>query len=391
MGMNFMTHTLTLTCALAATLGVMLARQSNRSLWAWLAGFALGLMSLVRPLEGLIMAVLVGLWSLGLGGKRLKLAAFIGLVLGTALVGGMVLPYNKALTGSMTTMPINLYTDNYFGKNSFAYGFGPDRGMGWPIDPNLGHSVFDALVNSDLNFFSINIELLGWSIGSLLLFGIFLFSFHYQKSDFLMGAVILAVYIAHFFFFFSGGPDFGARYWYLMIVPFIALSIRGVEELSSRLQSNRATPSSSLMVSFGETRVLTGVLILSCLAIIIFIPWRSIDKYYHYLNMQPDIKMLAKANNFGCSLVLIRGLNQPDYASAAIYNPLDFQASQPIYAYDLNDEVRQRLLMAYANRPVWLVNGPSLTGSNYQVVAGPIPAAHLLSGEENLPLRASEP
>ena len=79
--------------------------------------------------------------------------------------------------------------------------------------------------------------------------------------------------------------------------------------------------------------------------------------------------------------MLVRGLSHPDYASAAVFNPLDLQADVPIYAWDENAEVRAQALAAYADRPVYFVNGPSISQGGFEVIAGPLPAAALLSGE----------
>jgi 4-amino-4-deoxy-L-arabinose transferase-like glycosyltransferase len=357
MSMNFMTHTLTLTCALVGALGVVWARETGKARWAWLAGGAIGLMSLIRPLEGLIIAALLGLWAIGLGGRRLKLASILGLVVGTALIAGLALPFNQALTGKASEFPINAYTDERFGKNANALGFGPDRGMGWAIDPNPGHSPVDGLINANLNLFQTNVELFGWSTGSLLLLGLALFSGRIQKSDILMLAAMSAVFIVFFLYYFSGGPDFGARYWYLMIVPFVALSARGIQVLEHRLASSRL--------------VLAGVLLLSALALINFLPWRAIDKYFHYLGMRPDIRALEQQAGFGESVILVRGEAMPDYASAAVYNPVDMYARAPIYARLVGPETRAQLVAAYPGRPIWVVDGPSITGAGYSVVEGP--------------------
>ena len=86
--------------------------------------------------------------------------------------------------------------------------------------------------------------------------------------------------------------------------------------------------------------------------------------------------------NIGESLVLIRGDKDPDYASAAVYNPLDLSAPAPIYAWDRDPVTRKRLLQAYATRPVWIIDGPSLTRRGYEITAGPVPAAELLKDFE---------
>jgi hypothetical protein len=365
MGMNFMTHMSTLTLALCAALAVEKARNSTRAVWGWLAGVSVGAMSLIRPLEGLIIALLLGLWSVGLGGKRLKISAITGLVIGSIIVGSAVFFYNNYLTGDPMVFPLNAYTDEKFGPNANALGFGPDRGMGWAIDPYPGHSPLDALINANLNTFAINIELFGWSTGSLLLAALFLFSGKLRRPDFLMIAVIIAVFVPHFFYYFSGGPDFGARYWFLMIIPFVVLSVRGMEALEKKIENETRNS------GFAAARVKAGVLSLCFLALVNFFPWRAADKYHNYRSMRPDIRELAAEHDFGRSLVLVKG-DAVDYPSAWFHNPVDFRADVPIYAWDRNPTVRKQLLNAYPDRTIWIISGPSVTGSGFEVVAGPI-------------------
>src|SRR4029079_18322167 len=97
----------------------------------------------------------------------------------------------------------------------------------------------------------------------------------------------------------NGGGDFGARYWYLVLVPCVALTARGVEALESKLGSNGKN----------NVRATAAVAALCALALVNYFPWRSLDKYYHYLRMRPDVRELARSYGFGRSLVLIRGEN----------------------------------------------------------------------------------
>jgi hypothetical protein len=108
-----------------------------------------------------------------------------------------------------------------------------------------------------------------------------------------------------------------------------------------------------------------------------YFPWRAIDKYHNYLGMRPDVRLLADKYHFGKSLVLIRGERHPDYASAAVYNPLDLHADAPIYVWDKNPEVRMQALAAFPDRPVWVLLGPSLTHGGFQVIEGPLTAQEL--------------
>jgi hypothetical protein len=378
MGMNFMSHTFTLTCALVAAVGVARARRTGLAVWAALAGAMVGIGSIIRPLDGLIVGVLVGLWAIGIGGRRLNAPSVAALALSTLLFAAAVLPYNKALTGSPLLLPLNAYFDEHFGPGSNDYGFGPNRGLGWPLDPNPGHSPVDGLINADLNSFSLNAELFGWSTGSLLLAAVAVFAGQRRKSDVWMMAVIAAVFVALFFYYYSGGPDFGPRYWYLMIIPCVALTARGMQELGMRIGGT------------GNIRVTAAAGVLCLMALVSYVPWRAVDKYAHFWGMRPDVRVLAEKYDFGRSLVLIRGDSHPDYTSAAIYNPLDFGDAVPIYAWDRDPGTRNAVLTAFADRPVWLVDGPTLSGQGYRVVAGPMLATDILTGAVSLP-QASSP
>jgi hypothetical protein len=371
MASNFMTHTFTLTCSLAAALGVVRARRTGSMTWALLSGVAVGVGVLIRPLDGLVLGVVIGLWAIGVGGERLKFPALAAFALGGSVIAVVMFGYNYLIAGHPLVFPLNAYLDKTVGPGFNDLGFGPDRGLGWALQPFPGHSPLGSMVNANLNIFSLNIELFGWATGSLILITVLFFFFRsLRKADYLMLAVIVAVFAAYFFYWYSGGPDFGARYWYLMLVPLVALSAKGIEFLADHLRSNEGEQTGA--------RIKLAVLLLSVSALINYFPWRAVDKYYHYLLMRPDVRYLAEQHGFGKSLVLIRGNEHPDYASAAIYNPLDFNADAPIYAWDRNPEVRLKLLSAYPDRPIWVVDGPSITKSSFKVVEGPLSAREMI-------------
>mgnify|MGYP003920071063 CR=1 FL=1 len=371
MAMNFMTHTLTLTLALAAGLAVVGAVGSGKPGWALAAGLGAAAAGLVRPLEGFTLGCLLALWlMLSRQSLRLKFASLAAFAAGALMLGAPALAYNRLLTGDPLKFPIMAYTDKHYGPNSNALGFGPDRGLGWAIDPNPGHSPFDALVNANLNAFSVNIELFGWSTGSLWLAALFLVSGRLRRADWPMLVLCAAVFGVHFFYYFSGGPDFGARYWYLMLVPLVAFTAGGLRRLQELLPN-------------AEARLQAGLVALCAMALVNYFPWRAIDKYHHYEQMRPDVRELAKQLDFGPSLVLIRGARHPDYASAAAYNPLDLRAPAPIYAWDRNSEVRREVIEAYRDRRVWILEGPTRTGAGYRVVTGPLSAEEALALPED--------
>jgi 4-amino-4-deoxy-L-arabinose transferase-like glycosyltransferase len=365
MSMNFMTHMVTLVFALAAALGVAIARQNGSWVSTLLAGFAVGATALVRPLEGLITALLLGFWSLAARGRRFRLAPSAALVAGTVATGLLDRPYNALLTGSSGTFPIMAYIDKYYPPGSNDLGFGPNRGLGWGgLDPFPGHGAVDVVVNAALNTAQWNAELLGWPVGGLLLVTL-MFTFgrgHRGRADWWLMTAIGAVIVAHSFYWFSGGPDFGARYWFLIIVPCCALVARGLGLLD-------ATDAADVR---SRVAARTIALLLIPAVLLVYVPWRSVGKYRHYRGMRSDVRQLARQHGFGRSLVLVRGERHPDYASAAIYNPLDLRADAPIYAWDASAEIRADLLSAYADRTVWILDGPTVSGDGFRIAAGPL-------------------
>lgn len=360
LNMSFMTHTWTLVCAALGALGVARAGRTGQPAWAWLGGAGVGLVATIRPLEGLVLALCLGLWALGLGGTRLRLGSLAGLVLGTALVAACVLPYNAALTGKASVFPINHYVDTLYGPGKNDLGFGPEKGLGWGgLDPWPGHSPFQALVNAQFNAFAIDVELFGFACGSLLVVWLALALGPWRRVDRAWVVFVLAIVASNSLYWFAGGPDFGARYWYLVILPLCLLAARGLELLAEDREQRSRFAVAALALVLGN--------------LLLFVPWRALDKYRGYRGMVPGVRALAREHEFGRSLVLVQGERHPDYASAAIENPLDLEGDAPIYAWDRSPEVRAALLAHYADRPVWVLAGPTRTGAGFELVEGPLP------------------
>lgn len=369
MAMNFMPHTFALTCALGAGIGVARTQRTGRLRWVVFGGASLGVLSWIRPLEALALAVLLGLWALGCGGRRLELPNLATFVLTTLVVGAVVLPYNAHLTGDPLYAPIMAYTDSIYGVGTNAIGFGPQRGLGWiGLDPLPGHGLLDVLINANVNLYAVNIELLGWPTGSLLLLALFVVSgAARRRTDRAMIAVVFGIVGIHSLYWFSGGPDFGARYWYLIIVPCLLLTVRGMTWLPGALPARLGDPTTRRLASAAAVACLCGVTVVN------YFPWRAIDKYLHYRGMRPDVRYLEERYDFGRSVVLVRGRRHPDYASAAIYNPLDLFADAPIYVFwDRDPDAATSVLELYEDRPIWVIEGPSVTDDGFEVAAGPL-------------------
>jgi len=359
--MSLLGHEAALACALGAALAVVRLRAGRGLGWAVSGGACLGMLSLIRPLEGLVWALLLGAWSLGARGRGplLRFAPAAVLTAATVAVGAIQLWYNRALTGRPGYFPITLYTDRAYGPHVNDLGFGASRGLGWGFDPFPGHGPLDVVVNTNLNVTVTNVELLGWACGSMVVLLLLLAGPRRRGAGLMLGA-IGAVAGVHAFYWFSGGPDFGARYWYLIIVPALALAARGIENAAGGWDSGARAG-----------RVGFAALGLALAALIVFVPWRARDKYHHYRGMRPDVRALAAEHGFGRSLVLVRGRQHPDFAGAAAYNRVGLTGDGPVYAWERDQETRRRLLAAFPDRPVWLLEGLSQAGGGYRLV-GPI-------------------
>jgi hypothetical protein len=360
LAMSYMNHTFAFTCALVAALGVLRAGPGLALAWPLIGGMATGVSSLVRPLEGAILGGLLGLWCLARGRGWFRLVPAGAYAVGTIATGALVFPYNQVMTGSWRTFPIMAYTDSHYGPGTNALGFGPNRGLGWPgNDPFPGHGFRDVVVNADLNGTTLNVELLGWATGAVLLLAAATLLLR-RRADGLMLAVIVGVVGVHSLYWFSGGPDFGPRYWFLVLLPCVAL-------VASALTTIDAMPAV-------RSRGTAAALLLSLSAMVTFVPWRATDKYYHYRGMRPDLRTVAREHGFGPkSLILVRGRRQPDYHGAAMLNPVDLRSPAPIYAWAHSDSVDAAVVAAYPDRTVWTVDGPTVTGDTYRVTGGPYP------------------
>jgi len=367
LGMSLMTHAATLACALAAALGIAVA-QERRAAWpAAMAGVGVGIVGLIRPLEGVAVALVLGVWSLWARHRWFRLLPSVALTAVTIAVAALNLPYNRALTGDARRFPVMMYVDKYYHPGANDMGFGPDRGMGWGgLDPWPGHGVRDVVLNTLLNGAATNLELFGWACGSLVLLVAAVASARLQRLEWAMVAVIVLVIVLHAFYWFGGGPDFAARYWYLIIVPAVILTSR-----APSLLFGAGTPAAA--------RATVAVLALSASALATWVPWRSVEKYHGFRYMSSDMRRFVASHDLGASLVLVRGRRHPDYHQAALENPLDLgNRARTVFAWDRTAEIRQAAVAAFPGRPVYLVDGPTITGGGYRIVAGPLPPGSTL-------------
>lgn len=378
MSASFMGHPIAVVWSLLVLLAVEKERRDGRGLWGIVAGLCLGALLLTRPIDGVLVGGVIGLWVVGVRGARVSPRAVAGLVTAALAVGSLAFAYNYALTGDALYAPHMRWADETWYPGADRLGFGPEIGnVGWPhIDPLPGHGLVDVIINANSNFYMANIELFGWSFGSLGFAALALLLGGLRRADWLFFALLVSMVAGHSFYWFSGGPDFGARYWYQALVPLVVLTVRGMQAVQQRLIERRASELSA-------SRVTAFVLVASLVAFANVVPWRSLGKYHHYRGMSGNVGRMADAYGFGDSLVFVREGGKNDYASAFVFNPPTLDSRGTIYARDTGLVGRAAVAQHFPGRSVWIVAGSSRAAGPFRLVAGPLPPALKISSNDN--------
>lgn len=359
LGMSLMQHMLTLVLGLAAALATSIGLEKPGVRWAVAAGIALGALSLVRPQDAAALAPVLGFTAL-LGQGRLRLAPPVTMALSAMAVAALIGVHDHALVGDVFREPLVDYMDTFGGHGHNALGFGPDRGFGWRgLDLLPGHGLLDVVLNALQNATATQIELFGWGAGSLTLLALALPRLRCRLFDLVLWGLIASNLLETSLYWFSGGPDFGARYWFPMAVPLVVLTVRSLGALAPPSRPGAGS------------RLVAGVCMASGLALCVFVPWRAIDKYHHYRGMQPGAAALIASAPPG-ALLIVRGTPRRDYDSARVYAPLGVDPDAPLVARGDSPARIAQLLDAYSDRPVVWIDGPSLTGAGYARGQAPI-------------------
>jgi hypothetical protein len=382
MSAEFMAQPLTGALVLLAVLAFDHASErapSGWARWAALAGLAIGALALTRAIEAALVVAALGL-STGLDRRLLRAlpaAVVTGLV--AASVAALLLAYNQAVTGRATYPPHMAWSDRQWGPGVDRLGFGPGIGIrAWPhLDPLPGHGLPDVILNANKNAFMAQIDLFGWASGSLLFIWLAFGIGRWHRGDGLMLALVATVVLGYSAYWFSGGPDFGPRYWYPLMVPLATLTARGAQMASDRLQRRRPR-------SHAGARIGVVILAASVSAAGVTLPWRAVTKYYRYRGIGGEVRMLAAARGFEHALVFVRSGDR-DYKSAFVLNPATLDGPATVYAFDAGAANRAAVVARFADRPVWVIGRPRASAEKegpLEVIAGPLSPGTVPPGPE---------
>jgi hypothetical protein len=373
---GMMSHPSALFCGALALLAIEQQRDRRPGWWSVAAGAALGMLFLVRPPDAAALGVVAALWALGLRGPRLSSGSLAAIALVAAGVAALSLPYNAALTGNATLPPHRVWSDVSFGPNVDVFGFGPEIGI--PLwrdhDPLPGHGLADVAIHGNRNLYLLSSELFGWAPGSLwLLLAGLLVRRSWPRADLLMVGIVAAVGLLHMAYWYPGGPDFGPRFWYLMIVPFAVFTVHGAMALGTQLAA--ATGG-----RHGGRRVGAAMVIASLTALLAGLPWRATAKYHRYRDIGADVRTLASGGQWRNALVFVDATDRADYQSAFNFLSPTLDGEDPVFALDAGPLHRRDVLRRFPERPVWVIGRPPDRSNRLVILGGPFPP-----GEDPLP------
>jgi hypothetical protein len=207
----------------------------------------------------------------------------------------------------------------------------------------------DVVLNANKNAFMTNIDLFGWASGSLVFVWLAFGLGRWRRGDALLLALVATFVLGYSTYWFSGGPDLGARYWYPLLIPLAALTARGAQMASVELQARG--------VSHAGARVSALILAATVGAAVTTVPWRAATKHYRYRGISGEIRELAASQRFEHALVFVQSdPNRRDYASAFVLNPWTLDDPATIYAFDAGPAHRAAVVAHFSDRQVWVIS-----------------------------------
>lgn len=351
MGASLMSHPLTLVLVLGAWRLILVQGRARTGAWI-AAGLLMGALFLTRPLEGVLIGTLTGLWAM----SRADLKALSGWVMiaaygaGCIALGALVFPYNQMLTGDALVTPIDQYFNQLWHTGANRLGFGPDIGSpdSWGgVDIWRGHGPLEALIEQQFNLKSMNAELLGWAVGSLLLLAVHLLWGRLTRTDKAMLGLMGVIIAGYSLYWFNGGFYIGPRYWYMTLWPAIFLSARGLQTAAAMMTGPGQ--------AHGKARVAVAAVMMGALGILAFLPWRAAEKYWEFRGFHSGYRDMVTSGAADNALIFVKSDDAGDYGSAFMLNAPDL--SGPVFARDLGPAANAAVIARFPGRAVRTIEG----------------------------------
>ncbi|MBN1232592.1 MAG: glycosyltransferase family 39 protein [Candidatus Coatesbacteria bacterium] len=215
---SFMSHPSCMLMILIAYFCYFNYKDRNVLLSTLIPGLLTGYAYLIRPLSGIVM----GIPLLYLIIKQFKKKTILDLLLflaGPCIALAFTMYYNYNQTGDPLLFPVSKYTKIYFGHEINSLGFSSESGL-WATYGSYGHSINKAISNTMHNLRGLNHDLFSWGIPGLLFILIYFIYNKLKETDYVLLAGCLIYVFAYSWYFFYGGTNWSARF-YFELVPFI--------------------------------------------------------------------------------------------------------------------------------------------------------------------------
>jgi len=308
------------------------------TLFAILAGVALGWAALTRPMTAIAYAAPFGAWAVWqVARRKSRLWPWVVIAVVAVVIAAWLPLYQRALTGNYS---VNLYA-TWWGYDS--PGFGPGHGP----TPE-GHSLASALHNVNLDLYSLFTDLHGWPGLSWALLALGLLMAPRDRRDAALLAPLAALAIAHGFYWVRGSGIYGPRYWY-EATPFLwLLSARGLVKLWEWAQGR----------GMFRAWIKLGLAALIALNVTMTIParfafWRGL----YFVTNEPW--RAARQANLHNALVIVRGRLWTDYGAVLWANSPSLD-DDVIFARDQDGAVNAAVIAQYPGRRVFWMEGTQL-------------------------------
>lgn len=373
MSASMLIHTLTYALILAGWVLLIKTRDRPSIILPLVAGALMGWLFLTRPLDGLLIGTLTGFWLLSFLKDRRHWKTVILYSVGAIAIGGLIFPYNAALTGDPLTTPLNAYFDVLWGPGSNALGFHPNAGAvpAWSnIDVFRGHSPGEALINAHQNLYETNFSLFGWGGASLMFVFFFVIWGKWERLSAAMALIVAGTIGLYSLYWFYGGFYAGPRYWFLILVPLLIMTCQGIRTCIQT--SSRILPDAMV-----AQRISAGVAFLCFCSVFVFESWLGFNRYPEINEYHAEYQELAQQDQFQNSLIFINLSNDDAYGSAFWLNDFSPNSTSPLFARDLGTSKNREIAAAYPERKIFFVNGRSEESPHVTLARGPLSLSDL--------------
>jgi len=308
--------------------------RSTARRYPLLAGVALGVAFLIRPLTAVGVALPLVLYAVARAVRDHEgdLSRYLWLVIGFLPLAALLPAYFWTLTGNPFLAPYELWWP--FDR----WGFGAGRGKyGY-------HTLGEGLRNTATNLAALSTHLFGWPAVSLAFIVLLFLVGSADRRDALLLSVFASLVLVHIPYW-TSGCIYGPRYYFEALPTLLLLTARGVQAVARRLRSWSFLPYLTLVA-------------LVLLNVTIYLPaqWQTYRGWYGVTAAPLEATRRANLHH---ALVFVHTESWTDYVPLFCANSplLD---SDVVYAIDLGELPNRQVMALYPDRTVFSLRGTRL-------------------------------